>query len=553
MTSTAPTLTLAHLPEELLERICHFTSSCDLHALALVSRDLNRIATPRLYTSITLTRSSFKHLRPLTLLLWTSPKHAILVRHISVSRAYGGNLVPWPDYEGLKQLVAEMVGRILLSRDIVLVSKLGASSYGSVRCATVLSGVLLSLGRGSPFRTIVLNLKTLVSMRCCPEGHLKTSFLSPTYLAHSHLDRFHNVVSQHVSTRAISSVILSVLECLTAHRLRSHFGHSQQFSIEYALDVGTKFSWVATAFLLASTIFQPLYGPLGDIWGRQYLMMVAVAAFAIGSGICGAANSGLVLIFGRIVQGLGNGVIDLFAKTTPCDIIPLRHRGPYLAVKHVTFAIGTTIGPLLGGVFSEHNWRCMLAASVIMILLTLSNGGASQPWSHPTIVVPNVLRSIAIVVFACWERCRYCRYPIMPPHIFSNRTINIAFTLTTIHGFVTYGFQLYLPPYFQAVQGFSPSRSGIQIMPTTLVIVTLAAIGGPLLSLWGRYKPIRTIGFTLITLGISLCKLLDANTPTVAWTFFQLFAASGSGIVVSSLLPAVQVTLPESMRGASAG
>lgn len=370
-------------------------------------------------------------------------------------------------------------------------------------------------------------------------------------------------------------------------------------TIADALDLGTSYSWVATAFLLASTVLQPLYSQLGDMWGRKFPMMAVVAVFAVGSGICGAAKSGNVLILGRIVQGLGTGGIDLFAEMILCDIIPLLHRGRYLAIKHVTFAIGTTLGPLLGGVFSEHDWRwcflinipvCgislvviwfwlnveggtagsesnpvqqlkkvdyigsgILTASVIMILVTLSIGGASKPWSHPAIVVPLVLGGIGIVIFACWERCRYCKYPIIPPHIFSNRTTNIAFTLTTIHGFVVYGFQFYLPPYFQAVQGSSPTRSGIEVLPTTLVIVVLAAIGGPLLSIFGKYKPIHIVGFALMTLGVSLCVLLDANTPTVAWTFFQLIAAAGFGIVVPTMLPAVQVKLPESTTGVSAG
>jgi hypothetical protein len=99
------------LPEELLDRIAYFSPPPSLHALSLTSRTLNRIATPHLYTSITLTRESFKFLRPLTLLLWMSPKHRSLVRRISVSRAYGGNLVPWPKYEGLDELVEEQVGR----------------------------------------------------------------------------------------------------------------------------------------------------------------------------------------------------------------------------------------------------------------------------------------------------------------------------------------------------------------------------------------------------------------------------------------------------------
>jgi MFS family permease len=370
-------------------------------------------------------------------------------------------------------------------------------------------------------------------------------------------------------------------------------------TISDALDLGTMFSWVATAFLLAGTIFQPLYGQLGDLWGRKYPMMLAVAVFAVGSAICGGANSGAVLIFGRIIQGLGTGGIDLFAEVILCDLIPLRRRGPYLAIKHVTFGVGTTLGPLLGGLFAEHGWRwcflinipvcaisiaviwfylsvgsgvktsnasflmelkkvdyigsSILTASVIMILVALSTGGAPKPWSDPSVVVLLVLGVIGLVLFAFWERSAYCQFPIMPPKVFSNRTTNIAFALTTIHGFVTYGFQFYLPPFFQAVQGASPSKSGLEVLPTTLVVVVLAAAGGPLLSLWGKYKPMHIVGFALMTLGLGLCTLLDSKTPVVAWFIFQLIAASGVGIVVSTMLPAVQVKLHEDHTGVSAG
>jgi EmrB/QacA subfamily drug resistance transporter len=370
-------------------------------------------------------------------------------------------------------------------------------------------------------------------------------------------------------------------------------------TISDALDLGTNFSWVATAFLLASTIFQPVYSQLGDMWGRKHPMMLAVAVFAVGSAICGGAHSAAVFIFGRIVQGLGTGGIDLFAEMIICDIIPLRKRGPYLAIKLVTFAIGTTLGPLLGGVFAEHGWRwcflinipicaislvtiwfylkvggganasevnlleklkkidcigsSMLTASVVMILVALSTGGAPKPWSDPAIVVPIVLGVLGLAAFAFWERSKYCPYPIMPPNVFSNRTTNIAFTLTTIHGFLTYGFQFYLPPYFQAVHGSSPSQSGIEVMPTTLIAIVLAAVGGPLLSFWGNYKAMHIVGFALMTLDLGLCSMLNSETPIEAWLMFQLITASGFGIVISTMLPAVQVSLSEETTGMSAG
>jgi MFS family permease len=369
-------------------------------------------------------------------------------------------------------------------------------------------------------------------------------------------------------------------------------------TISDALDLGTKFSWVATAFLLASTIFQPLYSQFGDMWGRKKPLMTAVAVFAVGSAICGGAQNGACLIAGRIVQGLGTGGIDLFAEMVLCDIVPLRKRGPYLAYKNVAFAIGTTLGPLLGGVFAEHGWRwcffinipvClvslvviqfwlsvgggidkeasfvselkkvdymgsgMLTASVLMLLVALSTGGAPQPWYHPAVVAPMVFGILGLIAFAFWECSARCKHPIMPPQVFSNRTTNIAFALTTMHGFITYGFQFYLPPFFQAVKGSSPTQSGLEVMPTTLVVVVLAAIGGPLLSLWGKYKHMHVVGFGFMTIGLALCTLLSAKTTVGVWLGLQLVTAAGLGIVISTMLPAVQVKLPESLTGASAG
>jgi MFS family permease len=328
-------------------------------------------------------------------------------------------------------------------------------------------------------------------------------------------------------------------------------------------------------------------------------MMTAVTVFAIGSTICGIAKSGAVLIFGRIVQGLGTGGIDLFAEMILCDIVPLRKRGPYLAIKHIVFAIGTCLGPLLGGFFAEVDWRwcffinipvcfvafvmiylwldvgggmkthevsildefkkvdylgtVLLTFSVVMCLISLSTGGAPNPWSHWSVVTPLVFGVVGFLTLISWERSKRCKYPIMPPHVFSNRTTIISFALTAIHGFITYGFQFYLPPFFQAVKGSSPSQSGIEVMPTTLAVVVCAAVGGPLMSLWGKYKPMHIVGFGIMTIGLSCCVLLGPSTPISVWLILQLVVAGGLGIVISTMLPAVQVKLPESSTGAAAG
>ena len=370
-------------------------------------------------------------------------------------------------------------------------------------------------------------------------------------------------------------------------------------TISDALNLRTSFSWVATAFLLASTIFQPLYGQVADIWGRKYPMMLAIFTFGMGSAICGWANSGAVLILGRTVQGLGTGGIDLFAELILSDLVPLRQRGAYMSIKHCVFATGTTTGPLLGGIFAERGWRwcfwinipvCVVAlvlmffwlqvgggvetrevnfkkqlrkidgvgttiltSAVVSILVALSTGGTNEPWTHPAVITPLVVGFLGLIAFPVWERARWCPHPIMPPNIFSNRTSTSAFALTAIHGFVTYGVQFYLPPFFQAVKGSTPTRSGIEVLPTTLVIVVTAALGGPLLSIFGKYRPIHQAGFASMTLGFGLCTLLAEDTPVASWVLFQLLIAFGSGIIVPTMLPAVQVELPDAANGAAAG
>lgn len=139
--------TLTRLPEELLDRVCHFSEPRSLHALALVSRDVGRIATTHLYTSITLTRSSFKFLRPLALLLWTSPRHADLVKHISVSRAYGGNLVAWPRYEELEGLVKNMVEKYVKESERKEWVKSVVEGEDALRVASLLLRSLRNVGR----------------------------------------------------------------------------------------------------------------------------------------------------------------------------------------------------------------------------------------------------------------------------------------------------------------------------------------------------------------------------------------------------------------------
>jgi MFS family permease len=328
-------------------------------------------------------------------------------------------------------------------------------------------------------------------------------------------------------------------------------------------------------------------------------MMVAVVIFGAGSGIAGYANNCAVLVFGRIIQGMGSGGIDLFAELILCDIIPLKKRGHYVAIKAAVYALGTTVGPLLGGVFAQTNWRwcfginlpvcivalvlmwfwlqlnsghswkglsvlqqigqvdyvgiILLTAAVVLILCALTLAGTVYSWSDPTIVVSLSGGFVGVIAFIFWERSRRCSHPIMAPHVFSNRTTIAALAITTIHGFITYGFQFYLPPFFQAVLGASPSRSGVLILPCSLTIVVLAAVGGPLLAKFGKYRLMHLAGFVLMVAGLLPCIAFRDAGSAGLWILLSFLVGAGSGIIVSTTLPTVLVELTDKENAAATG
>ncbi|KAL9130698.1 MAG: hypothetical protein Q9217_001177 [Psora testacea] len=354
-------------------------------------------------------------------------------------------------------------------------------------------------------------------------------------------------------------------------------------TIVHDLDIGDE-------FLRFSTAFQPLYGQTANIFGRRWLTISAVALFTLGSGLSGGATHGTMLIIGRAIQGVGGGGINMMIDLIVCDLVPLRERGNYLGIIFAVFSVGTSLGPFIGGVIvTNSTWRwvfyinlpiggmalllliaflhvnykkdmtlrgrilridfignAILIASVVAILFATAYGGARFAWSSWRIVVPLVIGFIGLGFYQIYESSRFCVEPTTPPRLFSNRTSATAFLLTFVHALLTVWVIYFLPLYFQAVLGSTAARSGVQLLPTVIVLIPLAAVSGVLVSKTGRYRPLHLAGFALMTVGFGLFTLLNSGSSTAVWVIFQIFAAAGSGLVVPALLPAAQAELPES-------
>ena len=187
----------------------------------------------------------------------------------------------------------------------------------------------------------------------------------------------------------------------------------------------------------------------------------------------------------------------------------------------------------------------VFVTSIVSILIALAFSGTVFPWSSWRIILPLVLGFIGLPLFYLFESSRFCLEPTLPPHLFANRTSATAFALTFINSILFMWTIYFLPIYFQACLGSSPTRSGVMLLPTVLVLMPFAAISGAVLGKYGRYRLFHHIGFALKIVGLGLFTLLNPNSSTASWVIFQIIFAAGVGLVVSTLLPAAQAALDE--------
>ncbi|EPE33786.1 MFS general substrate transporter [Glarea lozoyensis ATCC 20868] len=354
-----------------------------------------------------------------------------------------------------------------------------------------------------------------------------------------------------------------------------------------------QYIWIANSFVLASSVPQPLFGQLANLFGRRKPIIVSVAFFLIGSGIGGGAINPAMLIAGRSIQGVGAGGIYVLLDIVCCDLVPLRERGKYLGLMFSWSGVAAALGPVLGGALAQSNWRwifylnipiCGLALvailffmrvkdgastrdahqnnlmtklkkldvlgnlifipSMIAILLGLIMGGVEHPWSSWKIILPLVLGGVGWIVFHIQQA--FTENPSVPARLFSNRTSAVAYALTFLSSVLVQAASYFLPVYFQAVKSTTVFTSGVYFLPFAMGTLVFATVAGIVLAKTGSYRPLHASAFTLSAIGFGLFTLLNGSTPKVAWVFYQLINSAGSGLILSVLLPAIMAGLPES-------
>ncbi|MFJ9019041.1 DHA2 family efflux MFS transporter permease subunit [Streptomyces sp. NPDC102259] len=335
-------------------------------------------------------------------------------------------------------------------------------------------------------------------------------------------------------------------------------------------------SWVVTAYLLASTAATPLWGKLGDQYGRKRLFQIAIVIFLIGSALCGMAQNMPQLIAFRALQGLGGGGLMVLSMAIVGDLVPPRDRGRYQGLFGAVFGATSVLGPLLGGLFTEHlSWRWvfyvnlpvgvvalaviaavlhiprkstkhvidylgtfLIAAVATCLVLVASLGGTTWDWDSPQIVGLAVLGVLLAVAFVAAER--RAAEPVLPLKLFRIRTFTLSAVISFIVGFAMFGAMTYLPTFLQVVQGVSPTLSGVHMLPMVAGLLLASTASGQIVSRTGRWKVFPVAGTGITTLGLLLLHRLDEHSSTGAMSACFLVFGLGLGLVMQVLVLIVQ-------------
>jgi EmrB/QacA subfamily drug resistance transporter len=348
-------------------------------------------------------------------------------------------------------------------------------------------------------------------------------------------------------------------------------------------------SWVVTAYTLGSAVTTPIWGKLGDLYGRKIMFMISIVLFLIGSALAGLSESMLELIAFRGVQGLAAGGLMVGAMATLGDLVPPRERGRFQAMIGGMMPLAFVGGPLLGGFLTEHlSWRwtfyvnlpvgavallvigfgmrlprqriraridyvgaILLGIAVVAITLVASWGGSEYAWGSAQIRWLSVVAVVGLVGFVLAER--WVAEPLLPLRLFRDRNFTVAQILSFVVGAAMFGAVNFVPQYLQYVQGASPTASGLLLLPMMFGMLAVMLATGQVITRTGRYRVFPIIGGVGMTAGMLVLLGLDVDTSTAMSSALTAVVGIGMGFIMQNSMLVTQNSVALRDMGAASG
>ncbi|MFE2283146.1 MDR family MFS transporter [Streptomyces sp. NPDC059443] len=342
---------------------------------------------------------------------------------------------------------------------------------------------------------------------------------------------------------------------------------------------GDHMSWVVTSYLLTETVATVLVGKFGDLFGRKLIFQLSAIVFITGSFLCGLASNMTLLIAWRGVQGIGAGGLMVTSMALIADVVPLRERGKYQGAIGAVFGVATVIGPLLGGLFTDHlTWRwafyvnvpiailvvaaaaktipsvraagkpvidylgiAMVAIGASALILATSLGGNEYAWTSPLIMGLFAGGVVALALF-CLVESR-AEEPMLPMRLFHNPVFAVCSVLSFVVGFAMLGAMTFLPTYLQYVDGDSATVSGVRTLPLVIGLLIASVFSGNVTSKTGQYRIFPIVGCAVMGLGLYLLSRMGPQTNAWLESLYMFVLGVGIGLCMQVLTIAVQNTV----------